>query len=63
MVCHAGHGTTIMALCHGVPLICIPGIGRDQIPIADRVAELGLGVALPQDELRAISAERSKRPG
>jgi MGT family glycosyltransferase len=49
VVSHAGHGTTLTALCHGVPVICIPGIGRDQLPIADRVAELGLGVALSQD--------------
>jgi UDP:flavonoid glycosyltransferase YjiC (YdhE family) len=49
VVSHAGHGTTLTALCHGVPVICIPGIGRDQIPIANRVAELGLGVALSQD--------------
>jgi UDP:flavonoid glycosyltransferase YjiC (YdhE family) len=32
-----------------VPVICIPGIGRDQIPIANRGDELGLGVALAQD--------------
>jgi UDP:flavonoid glycosyltransferase YjiC (YdhE family) len=46
---HAGHGTTISALCHGVPLVCVPGIGRDQVPIAGRVAELGLGLALTED--------------
>jgi MGT family glycosyltransferase len=46
LVCHAGHGTTMAALRHGVPLVAIPGIGRDQAPIAGRVAELGLGLAL-----------------
>ena len=46
MVCHAGHATTLFALSHGVPLVCVPGIGRDQFPIAQRVAELGLGIAL-----------------
>jgi len=45
-VAHAGHGTTLSALCHGVPLVCVPGIGRDQVPIAARVAELGVGVAV-----------------
>ena len=45
-VAHAGHGTTLAALCHGVPLVCVPGIGRDQLPIASRVAELGLGIAV-----------------
>jgi UDP:flavonoid glycosyltransferase YjiC (YdhE family) len=37
---------TLSALCHGVPLVCVPGLGRDQLPIAKRVAELGLGIAL-----------------
>jgi UDP:flavonoid glycosyltransferase YjiC (YdhE family) len=45
-VVHGGHGTTLAALCHGVPLVCVPGLGRDQGPIARRVAELVLGIAL-----------------
>jgi MGT family glycosyltransferase len=49
VVCHAGHGTTMAALTHGVPLVCVPGLGRDQGPIADRVSELGLGIALAHD--------------
>jgi UDP:flavonoid glycosyltransferase YjiC (YdhE family) len=59
-VSHAGHGTTLAALMHGVPLVCVPGLGRDQVPIAKRVAELGLGVALiersePADVRDAVS--------
>ena len=46
VVAHAGHGTTMEALCRGVPLVCVPGIGRDQPAIAERVAELGVGIAL-----------------
>ena len=46
IVAHGGHGTTLAALCHGLPVVCVPGLGRDQVPIAHRVAELGLGVAL-----------------
>ncbi len=49
VVAHAGHGTTMEALCHGIPLVCVPGIGRDQPAIAQRVAELGLGIALADD--------------
>jgi UDP:flavonoid glycosyltransferase YjiC (YdhE family) len=48
-VCHAGHGTTMAALTHGIPLVCVPGLGRDQEPIAARVQELGLGIALGRD--------------
>ena len=46
VVAHAGHGTTMEALGNGVPIVCVPGIGRDQPAIAQRVAELGLGIAL-----------------
>lgn len=58
---HAGHGTTLAALCHGVPMVCVPGLGRDQVPIARRVAELGLGIALTsgasaQDIRTAVTA-------
>jgi UDP:flavonoid glycosyltransferase YjiC (YdhE family) len=49
IVTHGGHGTTVGALYHGLPVVCVPGSGRDQVPIARRVAELGLGVALPTD--------------
>jgi UDP:flavonoid glycosyltransferase YjiC (YdhE family) len=49
MVCHGGHGTTMAALSRGVPLVCVPGLGRDQAPIAARVSELGLGIALDSD--------------
>jgi UDP:flavonoid glycosyltransferase YjiC (YdhE family) len=66
---HAGHGTTLAALCHGVPMVCVPGLGRDQVPIARRVAELGLGIALAsgasEDDIRtavtAILADASYR--
>jgi UDP:flavonoid glycosyltransferase YjiC (YdhE family) len=49
VICHAGHGTTMAALMGGVPLVCVPGIGRDQESIAQRVSELGLGIALARD--------------
>jgi UDP:flavonoid glycosyltransferase YjiC (YdhE family) len=49
------------ALSHGVPVVAVPGLGRDQRPIAARVADLGLGIALADDatsgEIRdAVSA-------
>jgi UDP:flavonoid glycosyltransferase YjiC (YdhE family) len=49
IVTHGGHGTTLGALCFGCPVVCVPGLGRDQVPIARRVAELGLGIALAID--------------
>ena len=69
MVCHGGHGTTMAALSCGVPLVCVPGLGRDQAPIAARVSELGLGIALDsdattgtiRDAVMAILADRRYR--
>jgi MGT family glycosyltransferase len=45
MVTHAGHGSVVRALAHGVPLVCIP-MGRDQNDIAARVVHHGVGVRL-----------------
>jgi UDP:flavonoid glycosyltransferase YjiC (YdhE family) len=46
---HGGHGTTLAALSCGVPTVCVPGLGRDQEPIARRVEELGLGVMIASE--------------
>ena len=48
VVTHAGLGTVMAALAHGVPLVCMP-MGRDQDTNARRVETLGAGVALPVD--------------
>jgi len=45
VVTHAGHGTVITALAHGVPLVCLP-MGRDQHDNAARVVWRGAGVRL-----------------
>jgi UDP:flavonoid glycosyltransferase YjiC (YdhE family) len=45
MIGHGGLGTTLRALAHGVPQVLVP-LGRDQALNADRVAELGAGIAL-----------------
>lgn len=48
VVNHAGLGTVMAALAHGVPMLCTP-LGRDQGFNAERVAELGLGMSLNSD--------------
>jgi MGT family glycosyltransferase len=45
VVTHAGHGTVMKALAHGVPMVCMP-MGRDQNDVAQRVAVAGAGVRL-----------------
>jgi MGT family glycosyltransferase len=43
VVTHAGHGTVVRPLGHGVPVVCLP-TGRDQPENAARVAHAGAGL-------------------
>lgn len=43
VITHAGHGTIMRALAHGLPLICVP-MGRDQKDNAAKVACHGCGI-------------------
>lgn len=45
VITHAGHGTIMRALAHGLPLICLP-MGRDQNDNAIKVEHHGIGIAL-----------------
>lgn len=56
VVTHAGAGTTMAALGHGVPLLCTP-MGRDQFFNAERVQELGAGRMLMPDSGSSTIAE------
>ncbi|MGW3960892.1 macrolide family glycosyltransferase [Amycolatopsis sp. NPDC005003] len=66
-VTHGGVGTVMQALGHGLPLVVAPQ-SPDAMPVARRVAELGLGVLLPFGEddgerLRdAVSATLADEP-
>ena len=48
VITHAGLGTTLAALGHGVPLLCTP-MGRDQFFNAEQVQALGAGRMLMPD--------------
>jgi UDP:flavonoid glycosyltransferase YjiC (YdhE family) len=48
VITHAGLGTTMAALGHGVPLLCTP-MGRDQFFNAERIQALGAGRMLLPD--------------
>jgi len=65
VVTHAGLGTTLRALAHGIPLLMLP-LGRDQHVNASRVAELGAGIRLPADagpeRIRAALATMLRDP-
>jgi UDP:flavonoid glycosyltransferase YjiC (YdhE family) len=48
VVGHGGHGTTMRALAHGVPLLIVPSFGfSDQPSMGRRVQESGAGRILP----------------
>jgi UDP:flavonoid glycosyltransferase YjiC (YdhE family) len=46
IVCHGGHGSTLGALGHGVPLVVVPLFSGDQWVNAAAVERTGAGVAL-----------------
>lgn len=50
VVCHAGSGTTLGALAHGLPLLLCPQ-GADQFDNADACARAGVARVLPPPEL------------
>ncbi|HNJ98528.1 MAG TPA: glycosyltransferase, partial [Ilumatobacteraceae bacterium] len=49
VVGHGGHGTTMRALRHGLPIVGMPARGADQVPITLLLEEWNVGVALPGD--------------
>ena len=55
VISHAGHGTLLKALAHGVPVLAIP-LGRDQADNAARLVETGAGLHLgPRASPRRIA--------
>jgi MGT family glycosyltransferase len=56
VITHAGLGTTLAALGHGVPLLCTP-MGRDQFYNAEQVQALGAGkMVMPDSSSDVIAA-------
>jgi UDP:flavonoid glycosyltransferase YjiC (YdhE family) len=49
VVGHGGHGTTMRALSHGLPIVGIPAFVSDQVPITQLIEEWKVGRALPLD--------------
>jgi MGT family glycosyltransferase len=43
MVTHGGHGSVMGALAHGVPLVCVPGVGADQPIVGERIEAVDAG--------------------
>lgn len=54
VITHAGHGTILHALQHGVPLLCLPNQMADQPALAHRITQLGAGLQLDGETATAI---------
>ena len=54
VVCHAGAGTILGALAHGLPLVCLPR-GADQFANAEQVSRTGAGITLMPDHVSVKS--------
>lgn len=54
LVSHAGHGSVMKALTHGVPMVLVPW-GRDQPGVAWRAAALGVAEVVHRDDATAGS--------
>jgi UDP:flavonoid glycosyltransferase YjiC (YdhE family) len=50
VVCHAGWGTMIGALAHGIPLVCVP-MGGDGFMNAERCVAAGVGASVAAADL------------
>ncbi len=59
IVFHGGFNTLHAALWHGLPSVIIPLEGGDQLPAAECVAELGLGLHVPGPVPAAAAVRRS----
>ena len=56
VVSHGGAGTTLGALCHGLPHVVIPHGATSQQINAERVDALGIGIHVTDDQLRSLPA-------
>lgn len=53
-ITHAGHGSVMRGLTHGVPMVLVPW-SRDQPGVAHRAERLGVGITVDRDGLSAAS--------
>ena len=60
MISHAGHGSVMRALWHGVPMLLIPW-GRDQAGVAVRAEQLGVAVVVQRQQLTTENVAASAR--
>ena len=56
MVTHGGHGSVMGSLAHGVPLVCIPGVGADQPIVGERIEAIGAGRLVAPDAVGDLAA-------
>lgn len=57
-ICHAGHGTVMKSMAHGVPMVLIPS-ARDQFGVAKRAEDCGVAIVIPPSNLSVATAHRA----
>jgi Erythromycin biosynthesis protein CIII-like, C-terminal domain len=66
VVGHGGHGTTMRALWHGLPIVGIPAMVSDQVPITQLIEQWKVGRGLPLDadvtQIRAAAQDVLANP-
>jgi MGT family glycosyltransferase len=60
VLCHAGSGTVLGALAHGVPVACHP-LAADQYETAACLTRAGTGAEVPEDSLSADAVREAVR--
>ncbi|MDY6947830.1 MAG: glycosyltransferase, partial [Pseudomonadota bacterium] len=58
LICHAGMGSTLEAIYHGVPVLAVPASPYTE-EVGYRAAQLGVGKLLPRDSLSVDSVRSS----
>jgi UDP:flavonoid glycosyltransferase YjiC (YdhE family) len=62
VVCHAGAGTVLGALGHGVPLLVMMlQVAADHYEVASQIVTSGAGLSLPEGDLTAVGVRESLR--
>jgi UDP:flavonoid glycosyltransferase YjiC (YdhE family) len=61
VVCHAGYGSLMGALRHGVPVVTVPLANADGAANAARVRALGVGIEIPEGGRSAEAVQNSVR--
>jgi hypothetical protein len=59
VICHGGYGSVMGPLRVGLPIVCVPLASLDNILNAQRVAKLGAGISITENERSAAAVRQA----